>query len=503
MNKKPAISVEHLYKWYKAESIMANDNLTLNFNRGEITCIAGENGAGKSTLMKILFGMTTPTKGQIFVNGEKKNITHPLVAQSLGIGMVHQKFKLFEDLTISENVALGVEKKKHFLLDKNRINKEVQQLIDDHNFNLNANNRIKDLGTGEKQLVEILKMLYRKADIMIFDEPTAVLTESEALSLFNTVRELKKENKCIILITHKVEEILSISDIISVMRKGNLIGTYKRLDLDKKRLSDLIMGEPVEKVKVKKKGIAFSDKERVIRFENVTIYRKNQDKPLLNNISFDSHHGEILGFCGVSGNGMGVLEAVLGGMLPISSGHIYLYDGEITNFSSDKLRREGLAFVPADRYQYGSAADATLSENLIINHKKRLKEREKFSQPLIDKFDINGTVNQKMKTLSGGNIQKAIVAREIENMDCYIVLSNPTWGMDLAATAFIHSQIIELKRKGASVILLSSDVDEVLLLSDKINVITNGNIIKSFDGSKKLDKLLIGEYMLGRKSWSK
>jgi simple sugar transport system ATP-binding protein len=500
MNNQAAISVEHLSKWYKAESIMANDDLTLNFNRGEITCVAGENGAGKSTLMKILFGMTTPTDGKIFVNNKLENITHPLIAQSLGIGMVHQKFKLFNDLTISENVALGVEKKKHFLLDKSRINKEVQKLIDDHNFNLNAKDKIKDLGTGEKQLVEILKMLYRKAEIMIFDEPTAVLTESEALSLFDTVRELKKENKCIILITHKVEEILSISDIISVMRKGKLIGTYNRTDLDEKRLSDLIMGEPVEKVIVKKKGINFSEAERVLKFQNVSIFRKNQEKPLINNISFESHHGEILGFCGVSGNGMGVLEAVLGGMLPISNGHIYLYDTEITNFTSDKLRRKGVAFVPADRYQYGSAADATLSENLIINHRNKLKMRNEFSQPLISKFDIDGSVDQKMKTLSGGNIQKAIVAREIENMESYIVLSNPTWGMDLAATAFIHSQIIELKRKGASVILLSSNVDEVMLLSDRINVITNGSIIKTFDGSKDLDKLIIGEYMLGRKS---
>lgn len=500
MNNKTAISVEHLSKWYKTESIMANDDLTLSFNRGEITCIAGENGAGKSTLMKILFGMTTPTKGQIFVNGKKEYITHPLIAQSLGIGMVHQKFKLFEDLTISENVSLGIERKKYFLLDKIRINKEVQELIDIHNFNLNANSKIKELGTGEKQLVEILKMLYRKAEIMIFDEPTAVLTESEALSLFNTIKKLKDNNKCIILITHKVEEILNISDSISVMRKGKLVGTYNKKDLNKKELSDLIMGDAIKEVKVKKKGMDFSDKERVIKFKNVTIYRKNQKKPLLNNISFDSHHNEILGFCGVSGNGMGVLEAVLGGMLPISRGHIYLYDEEITNLTSDKLRRKGLAFVPADRYQYGSASDATLSENLIINHKKDLLHREEFSQPLIDKFAINGTVNQKMKTLSGGNIQKAIVAREIENMDSYIVLSNPTWGMDLASTAFIHSQIIELKRKGASVILLSSDVDEVMLLSDKINVITNGQIIKSFDGKKNLDKLIIGEYMLGRKS---
>ncbi|MGH4039118.1 MAG: ABC transporter ATP-binding protein [Sphaerochaeta sp.] len=494
-----AISVEHLSKWYKTESIMANDDLTLSFHRGEITCIAGENGAGKSTLMKILFGMTTPTSGKIFVDDKEVQIPHPLVAQSLGIGMVHQKFKLFNDLTISENVALGVEKKKHFLLDKKTIRKEVQQLIDDHNFKLNANDKIKDLGTGEKQLVEILKMLYRKAEILIFDEPTAVLTESETQSLFNTVRELKEANKCIILITHKVEEILAISDTISVMRKGKLIGTYERSHLDEKKLSDLIMGEHVEQVKVHKVGNNFLEKDRVIKFDDVTVYRKHQAKPLLDHITFNAHRGEILGFCGVSGNGMGILEAILGGMLPISSGHIYLNDSEITNLTSDKLRKKGLAFVPADRYQYGSAADGTLSENLIINHKNHIKERNEFSYPLIKQFDIDGTVDQKMKTLSGGNIQKAIVAREIENMKSYIVLSNPTWGMDLAATAYIHSQIIDLKRKGAAVILLSSNVDEVLLLSDKINVLNNGRIIKSFDGSKHLDKLIIGEYMLGKK----
>lgn len=499
--EKPAIEVINLSKFYKNESIIANDNLTLKFNRGEITCIAGENGAGKSTLMKIIFGMDRPSKGEIFVNGEKEEINHPLVAQALGIGMVHQKFKLFNDLTISENVSLGVELKKHlFFLDKQKTLRKVQELIDAHNIKLKADTKIKDLATGEKQLVEILKMLYREAKILIFDEPTAVLTEQEAQQLFTTMRELKAQNKCVIVITHKVQEILDIADIVSIMRKGKLVGTYKRSELNGKTLSDLIMGEEVKNVNVEKKHINYSLLKPVLSFKEVCIYRENQERPLLHNISFNTHPGEILGFCGVSGNGMGILEAVLGGMMPISSGHIYLKENEITNLSPDQLRSKGLAFVPADRYQYGSAANATLSENLIINHRDRLKEMDEFSKPLIKKYNINGLPSQKMNTLSGGNIQKAIVAREIENMKDYIILSNPTWGMDLAATSYIHSQILELKEKGASIILLSSNVDEILLLADTINVITNGEIKKSFKSSKNLNKLLIGEYMLGRQS---
>ncbi|MBK5200546.1 MAG: ATP-binding cassette domain-containing protein [Spirochaetaceae bacterium] len=497
----PAIEVVHVSKFYKDESIIANDDLTLKFNKGEITCIAGENGAGKSTLMKIIFGMETPSKGEIFVNGKKVEITHPLIAQALGIGMVHQKFKLFNNLSISENVSLGVELKKHFFfLDNLKTLRKVQELINSHNIQLQADTKIKDLSTGEKQLVEILKMLYRNADILIFDEPTAVLTEQEAQQLFATMRELKAQNKCVIVITHKVQEILDIADIVSIMRKGKLIGTYKRSELNGKTLSDLIMGEEVKSINVEKKHINYSQLKPVISFKDVCIYRENQEKPLLYNINFNTHPGEIIGFCGVSGNGMGILEAVLGGMMPISSGHIYLKGEEITNLSPDKLRSNGLAFVPADRYQYGSAANATLAENLIINHRDRLKKMNEFAKPLIDKYNINGMPSQKMKTLSGGNIQKAIVAREIENMKDYIILSNPTWGMDLAATAYIHSQILELKEKGASIILLSSNVDEVLLLSDTIDVVTGGEIKKSFKSSKKLNKLLIGEYMLGRKS---
>lgn len=497
----PAIEVVNLSKFYKNESIVANDNLTLKFNRGEITCIAGENGAGKSTLMKIIFGLEQPSKGEVFVNGKKVEITHPLIAQALGIGMVHQNFKLFNNLSISDNVSLGVEIKKHFFfLDRQKTLLKVQDLINAHNINLSAETKISNLSTGEKQLVEILKMLYREADILIFDEPTAVLTEQETQQLFSTMRELKAQNKCVIVITHKVQEILDIADIVSIMRKGKLIGTYKREELNGKTLSDLIMGEEVNKLSIDKKHIDFSHLKPVISFKNVCIYRENQEKPLLHNINFTTHPGEILGFCGVSGNGMGMLEAVLGGMLPISSGHIYLNGKEITNLSPDKLRAKGLAFVPADRYQYGSASNATLSENLIINHRNKLQEMNEFSLPLIEKYNINGQPSQKMKTLSGGNIQKAIVAREIENMKDYIILSNPTWGMDLAATSYIHAQIIKLKEKGASIILLSSNVDEILLLSDTINVISGGEIKKRFKASNNLDKLLIGEYMLGRKS---
>lgn len=493
-----AVEIKHITKYFKKENIMANEDLSLSFKKGEITCIAGENGAGKSTLMKILYGLEVPTSGEILINGEKVIIDHPIKANKLGIGMVHQDFKLFNDLTIAENVCLGKERTKRlFFLDKTNINNQVQQIIDSHEYNLKANAKLSTLSTEEKQLVEIIKMLYRNVEIMIFDEPTAVLTEQETKTLFSSIKALAKENRCIILITHKIKEIFSIADNIAILRKGRLIGNYRTKEITPKELSSLIMGTSfIENQQLAKNNNIFN-KEPIIQFKEVNVQRHGQNKPLLSNISFNSYRGEILGFCGVSGNGLGVIEGILAGMMPITSGNIYLKGEKITNLRADKLREKGLAFVPADRYLYGSALEATLSENLIINHRDKLKEKEAFSKKLMNEYQIKAKVKQKMQTLSGGNIQKAILAREIENMKDYIVLSNPTWGLDIAATNFIHNQIIELRNQGNSIILISSNVQEILKLSTTIKVLHNGEIIKSFENDNKLDKSILGEYMLG------
>ncbi len=493
-----SISAKNVSKFYKSVGTLALNNISTSFKMGEITAIAGENGAGKSTLVKMLFGLVKPDQGEIFIDNNPINFKSSQEAINNKIGMVFQHFKLIEELTIAQNIALTIEKKKyHFFTDNNKIIEEVQDLIDKYNFKLKANTLVKHLTTGEKQIVEILKMLYREAEILIFDEPTAILSENEATKLFKTIKHLKSKNKCIILITHKLKEILNVCDKVIILRKGNLISETKTKDINEETLTKLMIGEEeILNPSIIHKRLTDNV---VLEFKDVSLKKHFQDKPILSNISFELHQGEILGFCAVSGNGKGVLEAVLGGMMNISSGSILYKKEDITTLKAPELRKKGLAFVPSDRNFYGSALSASLSENLIINKRNLLNQKSKIAKGFIAKYSIKGLANQKMGTLSGGNIQKAIVAREIDNMRDYIVFSNPTWGLDLKSTNFIHSKILELKQHNKAIILLSSDLDEIIKLSDKINVIFEGKICKTFDNNEEISKKEIGKYMLGKK----
>ncbi|MGD1823254.1 MAG: ABC transporter ATP-binding protein [Pleomorphochaeta sp.] len=491
------LEVKNISKFYPSVGIHALNNISTSFKSGEITAIAGENGAGKSTLVKILFGITKPDKGSIILDNKTININNSQDAINHKLGMVFQHFKLVEELTVAQNIALGNEDKKNFFFtNQKQINKRVQHLIDKYDFNINSNSLVKELTTGEKQIVEILKMLYKKSEILIFDEPTAVLSETEAKRLFKTIKQLKSDNKCIIIITHKIKEILKISDKVIVLRQGNLIGEYLTTSLNQNLLTKYIIGHETKKedliIHQKTKG------EKVLEFKNIVLKKHFQNKPLLNDISFSLHKGEILGFCAVSGNGKGVLEAVLGGMMKISSGKIYYHGSDISHYSAPDLRKMGLAFVPSDRNHYGSASKASLSENMIINKRDKLKEKSKITKNFISKYNITALAHQKMGTLSGGNKQKAIIAREIDNMNDYIVFSNPTWGLDFNSTSFIHSKIIELKKQNKAIILLSSDLDEIIKLSDTINVIFEGSIRKTFLNDTSINKKQIGHYMLGK-----
>ncbi len=491
------IELTDISKFYPSVGIKALDKINCTFKMGEITAIAGENGAGKSTLVKVLFGITKPDTGNIKFDNKEIIINSSKDAINNKIGMVFQHFQLIEELSIAQNIALGIEKKKLlFITDQNKINIEVQTLIDEYNFNLKATDLIKDLTTGEKQIVEILKMLYKKSEILIFDEPTAILSQSEAKRLFKTIRHLKNENKCIILITHKLKEILKDSDKVIILRKGNIIGEYQTNSLNEEELTKLMIGHEIKQTK----EIAHVEikNDTILEFKNVSLKKHNQKRPILNNINFSLHRGEILGFCAVSGNGKGVLEAVLGGMMRISTGEILYNNSDISKYQAPDLRKMGLAFVPSDRNHYGSAAQATLSENLIINKRNQLNFKNKIAKSFISKYNIKGLAHQKMGTLSGGNIQKAIIAREIDNMKDYIVFSNPTWGLDLESKDFIHSQIIELKQKNKAIVLLSSDLEEILKLSDKINIIFEGQIYKTFINNNLISKKEIGQYMLGK-----
>jgi simple sugar transport system ATP-binding protein len=491
------IQLNNITKFYNSVGVLALNNISTSFKVGEITAIAGENGAGKSTLVKILFGIIKADAGSIKLDNKALLIHNSQEAIKHKIGMVFQHFKLIEQLTIAQNIALGIENKKIlFFTDQNIINIRVQELIDKYNFKLKATTLVKELTTGEKQIVEILKMLYREAEILIFDEPTAVLSETEAKKLFKTIVHLKSKNKCIILITHKLKEILNVSDKVIILRKGNLVGEYQTNTINEESLTKLMIGnEILENQEISHKRL--SD-EKVLQFSNISLKKHSQDHPLLNNINFKLHKGEILGFCAVSGNGKGVLEAVLGGMMRVSSGSIYYNSQDVTKLGASELRKLGLAFVPSDRTRYGSAAQASLSENLIINKRNLLKDKNKIAKGFISKYNIKALAHQKIGTLSGGNLQKAIVAREIDNMKDYIVFSNPTWGLDLNSTTFIHSKILELKQQNKAIILLSSDLDEIIKLSDSINVIFEGKICKTFDNTLKISKKEIGKYMLGK-----
>ncbi|MCH3918606.1 MAG: ABC transporter ATP-binding protein [Spirochaetia bacterium] len=500
----PAIQVKGLSKTYKEYGIKAVDDVNLVFSKGSITCIVGENGAGKSTLMNLLYGMERPDAGTIEVDGKQVSFSSPAEALQVGIGMVHQHFMLFAPFSIAKNVVLGMEPRTFlFFYDKNKAEQKVQALLDRQGFPLKASRKVKQLGVGEKQLVEITKMLYRKSKILILDEPTSMLTEQETKSLFRTLAKLKTQGNCIILITHKIKEVMEIADSIVVMRKGKLVGNYRKQEVDQCLLSKLMVGSAVTVHRMEPSDLRNKmHTKAILRADDIWVEKNNEAKPLLHDISFTVHAGEVLGFCGVSGNGMGVLEAVLGGMLPTSRGTIRLKGKDITNLGARKLRHMGLAFVPSNRIHYGCGQNATVEENLVIDERQEYFSLQKdskkaFVDDIIGNCQITGQLGQAIGQLSGGNIQKVIFSREIHNMEDYIVLANPTWGLDVAATTYVHDRIRELQAKGKAIILLSSNLDEIMELSDRVNILHDATIAAQFEMTPAITKTVIGCYMLG------
>lgn len=504
-----AVKMQNITKIYAENNLCANDSVDFELRKGEIICLAGENGAGKTTLMKVLYGMENQEEGIISIRGKEENITSPLVANRLGIGMVHQHFMLVEDFTIAQNVLLGIEPLQYGIAyDLKKATELVDTVIEQHHFSIEANMLVKNLTVGQKQQAEIVKMLYRDVDILILDEPTAVLTEQEIDSLFFTLRQLAKQGKSLILITHKLHEIKAISDRVAVMRKGKMVGFYTTADVEEKQISALMMGKSISlHIDHTPNNL---EKKPIIQFKDVSVLKRGQKRPLLNKVTFTANSGEILGFAGVGGNGLGVLEAVLGGFLPISQGNIYHNENDITNLSTSQLRKQGLAYVPADRLQVGSAIQATVQENMIVNSCSKftkhgfLNQRKitEYTTKLIEKYSAKATAQMPIGTLSGGNIQKVILAREIEKYQDYIVFSEPTWGLDIASSKFVYEQMTTLRNKGAAVILISSNLDEILTVADCIIVFYRGSVVATFAGAeaRSISKEEIGEYMLGIKN---
>ena len=488
------LEFRNICKTYPGSRKKANNNISLNLRRHEILCIAGENGAGKTTLMRVLGGLEKPDSGEILINGKKEEINSPRAAEKLNIGMVHQHFMLFPGYSVTENILMGCEPKKFlFFYDKKKAGCIAENLIKKHEFPLNPQEKVKNLSLGQMQQTEVCRILHRDAQIIILDEPTSVLTGKETESLFKTLKTFASENgKSIILITHKLREIKMICDRAAVLRRGELVGIREAHEIDEYEIAKMMTGgagaSPVKNVcapPLKSKP--------VIEFDSVTVRRKGQKLPLLDSVSFSVFPGEIVGFAGIGGNGLGVIEAVLGGFLHPAQGKVLHNGRDVSALNIRELRGEGLSYVPADRKHVGSSPDLSIEENMIINKRheffKYKNDTAEFIENLAEKYNI-GFSDKKEKTssLSGGNLQKLILSREIDCLNDYIIFSEPAWGLDIASENMVRKEILKLRDSGASVILISTNLDEILLLADRIIVMYKGKIAKEFvnDGNDEI-----------------
>ena len=484
--------------------IVANDDITLELKKGEIHALLGENGAGKSTLMSILFGLYQAEKGVIKKNGETIHIHGPNDAKKLGIGMVHQHFKLVHNLTVLENIILGAETVRYGILKLDSARRQVTDLSKHYKLEINPDALISEITVGMQQRVEILKMLYRENEILIFDEPTAVLTPQEIEELMRIMKNLVAEGKSILFITHKLDEIKLIADRCTVLRKGKCIGTVDVASVSKEELSEMMVGR---KVNLSVDKTESSPGEVILNVENLTVFGKRHSKALVNNASFQIRSGEIVCIAGIDGNGQQELVLALAGMMETSSGKISLEGKDISNSS---IRSRGFAHIPEDRHKHGLVLDYSLGFNLILQNYfsprfqkmgfLKFNEINKFSDDLIGTFDIRcGKGAQTIaRSMSGGNQQKAIIAREITRDSRLLVAVQPTRGLDVGACEYIHKQLITERDKGRGVLLISLELDEVMDVSDRILVIYEGKIVADVR-PKDVTYQDLGLYMSGSK----
>ena len=486
--------------------IVANDNITLQLKKGEIHALLGENGAGKSTLMGMLFGMYSPEAGVIKVNGKEVKISSPNVANDLGIGMVHQHFKLVENFTVTENIILGLEPKKFLSIDIKSAAKKIEKLSKEYGLNVDPYAKIEDISVGMQQRVEILKMLYRNAEVLIFDEPTAVLTPQEIEDLIGIMRNLIKEGKSIILITHKLKEIKEAADRCTVIRRGKYIGTVNVKETSEADMAKMMVGRQVS-FKVEKKEA--HPGEEVLRLENVSV--KNNKKVLgLKNFNLEVRKGEIVGIAGVEGNGQTELVEAITGMRSIEEGSITFNGKDITKDSIRKRIDEGIAHIPEDRHKRGLILDYTLEDNLVLKtyknepfSKNGLINRNKISEyanEIIDTFDVRSGEGGKSiaRSLSGGNQQKGIIGREIQSDPDLLIAVQPTRGLDVGSIEYIHKRLVEQRDNGKAVLLVSLELDEILNVSDRIAIVNNGELIGVVNASET-DENEVGLMMAGIK----
>ena len=505
MMSEYVIEMNHIRKEFPG--IVANDDITLQLKKGEIHALLGENGAGKSTLMSVLFGLYQPEAGVIKKDGKEVKINNPNDATALGIGMVHQHFKLVDVFTVMDNIILGAETTKMGFLQKKEARKKVQELSDRYGLKVDVDAKIENITVGMQQRVEILKMLYRDNDILIFDEPTAVLTPQEIDELMVIMKGFAQEGKSILFITHKLNEIMAVADRVTVLHKGKYIGTVNTKDVTKQDLSTMMVGRPVQ-LEVKKEEAKVGDV--VLSVENFTVPSKLHKNDAVKNVSFEVRQGEIVCIAGIDGNGQTELIYGLSGLEKASGGKVILSGKDISNGTIKQKSDAGMSHIPEDRHKHGLVLDYTLEQNMVLQKYYeprfqkggfiRFDEVRKYAEALIEEYDVRSgqgpiTITRSM---SGGNQQKAIIAREIDRDKDLIIAVQPTRGLDVGAIEYIHSQLVAERDKGKAVLLVSLELDEVMSLSDRILVMYEGEIVGELD-PKKTDANELGLYMSGAK----
>ena len=500
-----AIDLSNISKSFPG--VKANDEINLKIQEGTIHAIVGENGAGKSTLMKILYGMLKQDFGSIKIFDNEVNFSSPKDAISEGIGMVHQHFMLADNLSVLESIILGMDKASLKILNKSKYKDEINEITEKYSMPLNTQSMIDELGVGEKQRVEIIKVLFRGAKILILDEPTAVLVPQEVSELFNNLKNLKDSGVTIIFISHKLDEVLEIADEISVMRGGKHIDTVDASTVSKTDLAEMMIGQNLPTPPKREKN---SKQDKSLTIKNLTSEIDN-GRRAFENINFSINQGEVVGIAGVEGNGQRELAESILGVYPIESGEIILGNTTINDLSTRDRRESGLSFIPEDRQSQGLLMDVSLSENVILGKQSSTKyksrysnikfnEASKNSNTVIENFDVRTPGNSTLAlALSGGNQQKFVVGREIENKPSLLIASQPTRGIDIGAQSLIWNKLRDARDDGLGVLLISADLDELIGLSDRIYVIYEGNFVKELDPENATPEIL-GSYMTGLKT---
>lgn len=501
MGKDTLISMEGICKRFPG--VVANDSVDFSVKDGEIHALVGENGAGKTTLMKILYGIYSKDDGQIYFEDEPVEIEDPKAANELGIGMVHQHFMLVPPFSVVDNITLGKEIANHGILDREEAKQRINSLAEELGFEIDPEAKVENLSVGVRQRVEILKVLYREAEVLILDEPTAVLTPQEVENLYDILNNLQEQGKTIIFITHKLNEVMDLADRVTVMRDGKEVGTKLIENTSKEELARMMVGREVL-LRVEKEE---SEKgKELIRAEDLTI-TNDEGVDIVKDVSFSIREGEILGIAGVQGNGQTELIEALTGIEEFASGKVEVNGSDLTNSNGRKLREEGIGHIPEDRLERGMITDFTVTENFVLGYHTfdkysgaiflKPNTMEEQAEKAVEEFEVKTPSTSTLAgSLSGGNQQKLIVARELFQQPDLLVAAQPTRGIDVGAIEFVHKRLLEERDKGKGLLLVSSELDEIMSLSDKIAVIYAGEFTAVFD-AEETSKEEVGTYMMG------